>query len=79
MLGAMINNWWNRRKSGTPAFDQGGRLQVLFWQLDNNLQNAQYKLNETAPQMADQVIRFNESIAYVQGFSKQILSNFKRS
>ena len=34
--------------------------------------SAQNKTNEIAPQLADQVIRFNESIAYVSAFSKQI-------
>lgn len=79
LLAAMINNSRNRRKLGKPAFDQGGKFQVLLWRMDNLIERTQNKTNEVAPQMADQVIRFNESIAYVGGFLNQIKSYFKRS
>ena len=79
MLGAMINRSRTRRKMGKPAFDQGGSFQVLLWKLDNLIVKSQNKTNEVAPQLADQVIRFNESIAYVSAFLKQITSYFKRS
>ena len=79
LLMAMINNSRKRRKAGKPAFDQGGSFQVLLWKMDNLIQKSQNKTNEIAPQMADQVIRFNESIAYVAAFLKQIVSYFKRS
>ena len=82
LLGAMINNSRKRRKLGKPAFDQGGSFQVLLWKLDNLIQKSQTKTNEVAPQMADQVIRFNESLAYTVAFAgvflKQIASYFKR-
>ena len=79
LLVAMINNSRNRRKLGKPAFDQGGKFQVLLWRMDNLIERTQNKTNEVAPQMADQVIRFNESIAYIGGFINQIKSYFKRS
>ncbi|MBE2220569.1 MAG: hypothetical protein IAF02_03460 [Anaerolineae bacterium] len=79
LLGAMINNSRKRRKLGKPAFDQGGSFQVLLWKIDNLIEKSQNKTNEVAPQMADQVIRFNESIAYVVAFFKQLASYFKRS
>ena len=79
LLAAMINRSHKRRKAGKPAFDQGGSFQVLLWKMDNLIEKSQNKTNEIAPQLADRVIRFNESIAYVSAFSKQILSYFKRS
>jgi heme/copper-type cytochrome/quinol oxidase subunit 2 len=79
MLAGMINMSRKRRKLGKPAFDQGGSLQVLLWKMDNLIEKSQTKTNEVAPQMAEQIIRFNESIAYAQGFFKQITSYFKRS
>ncbi len=79
LLGAMINASSKRRKAGKPAFDQGGKLQVLFWRMDSLIERSQTKTNEIGPQAADKVIRFNESIAYVGAFLKQIASYFKRS
>lgn len=79
MLAGMINMSRKRRKLGKPAFDQGGGLQVLLWKMDNLVQKSQNKTNEVAPQMAEQVIRFNELIAYAQGFFKQIIRYCKRS
>lgn len=79
LLAAMINNSRNRRKAGKPAFDQGGKFQVLLWKMDNLIEKSQNKTNEVAPQLADKVIQFNESIAYTGGFIKQITSYFKRS
>jgi uncharacterized membrane protein len=79
LLGAMISNSRKRRKQGKPAFDQGGSFQVLLWKIDNLIQKSQNKTNEVAPQMANQVIRFNESTAYVSAFLRQIASYFKRS
>lgn len=79
LLGGMINMSRNRRKLDKPAFDQGGSLQVLLWKMDNLIQKSQEKTNEIAPKMADQVIRFNESLAYVAAFFKQIANFFKRS
>ena len=79
LLGVMINNSRNRRKLGKPAFDQGGSFQVLLWKLDNLIQKSQTKTNEIAPKMADQVIRFNESLSFTGAFLKQITSYFKRS
>lgn len=79
LLGVLINNSRNRRKMGKSAFDQGGKLQVLLWRMDKFMEQIQTKTNEVAPRMADQVIRFNESIAYIKGFIQQITSYFKRS
>jgi hypothetical protein len=79
LLIGMINKSRNRRRLGKPAFDQGGKLQVLLWKMDNLVKKSQTKTNEVAPKMAEQVIRFNESIAYAQGFFKQIIRFFTRS
>jgi len=79
LLIAMINASQKRRKSGKPAFDQGGKFQVLLWRMDNLIERSQNKTNEVAPQMAEQVIRFNETLAYISAFFKQIATYFKRS
>jgi amino acid transporter len=79
LLFALLNNSRNRRKAGKPRFDQGGSFQVLLWKLDNLIQRSQTKTNEIAPKMADQVVRFNELLAYTEAFLKQIFSYFKRS
>ncbi len=79
LLIGLINLSRKRRKLGKPAFDQGGGLQVLLWKLDLLVQKSQSKTNEVAPQLADQVIRFNEAIAYVGAFFNQIINAFKRS
>lgn len=79
LLFALLNNSRNRRKTGKPRFDQGGSFQVLLWKLDNLIQKSQAKTNEISPKMADQVIRFNELLAYTEALLKQIFSYFKRN
>ncbi|PID84912.1 MAG: hypothetical protein CSB13_10740 [Chloroflexi bacterium] len=68
-----------RRKADKSTVVQGGKFQVLFWKMDNLIEYVQTKTNKIAPQVANQVIRFNESIAYMGAFLKQIATYFKRS
>ncbi len=79
LLMAIINTSRKRRKLGKPAFDQGGGFQVLLWKLDLLIQKSQRKTNEVAPQMANQVIRFNETLAFIEAFIKQFAHYFRRS
>lgn len=79
LLAAILNASHKRRKLGKPAFDQGGGLQVLLWKIDLLIQKSQRKTNEVAPQIANQVIRFNEKLAYIEAFIKQLANNFRRS
>ena len=79
LLMAIINTSRKRRKLGKPAFDQGGGFQVLLWKIDLLIQKSQRKTNEVAPQMANQVIRFNETLAFIEAFIKQLAHYFRRS
>lgn len=69
----------NRRKQGKPRMDDGGRMQQLFWQIDNLVQRAQTKTGEISPQIARPIIQANAFVAYLHAFLKQIKSYLKRS
>lgn len=68
-----------RRQQGIPHMEDGGRLQVLFWKLDLFIQQAQTKTIETAPKVADPIIKAAAQWAYLGAFLKKLRSYLKRS
>lgn len=79
MLGGMLMFSRNRRQQGIPRFDNGGRIQVLLWKLDNLIQQSQTKTVEVAPKITQPVIKANATLAYISAFFKKIQSYLKRS
>lgn len=73
-----------RRQSRKEKEERGevvaehGRLQRLFWWIDNLLTQVQTVIQTYAPKLAKPVINFNAFLAYVAAFWQQLKALFSR-
>lgn len=76
-VGFVIYKRQNKPEDGQPP--RYGRLQTLFWKIDNLLTKAQTAIQNTAPKVAQPVIKGNALLAYLAAILKQLKNNFTRS
>ncbi|GAB4267154.1 MAG: hypothetical protein Kow0080_09000 [Candidatus Promineifilaceae bacterium] len=76
-VGFVVYKRQNKPEDGQPP--QYGRLQTLFWKIDNLLTKAQTAIQNTAPKVAQPVIKGNAILAYLTTILKHLKNNFTRS
>lgn len=63
----------SKKETGEPSLqNRYGRLRLLLWKLDQKLSTLYRKADQIMPKIAQPVIRFNATIAYVSSWLAQL-------
>ncbi len=74
-----VGLFFYRRQKNSQNPREYGRLQILFWRIENILDKIQHKINEISPRLTRPLIQANARFSYLEKLIQQLRNLFNRS